>query len=159
MTTPVRWWDKLVVITGKITVWDQVLAMVVIAGKITVWLRGSPLNPEWFRLWSTNDHRVVVYSWCCARIMGKNQAPCGHLMITTVLFIPSLIWPWDDRVMSEVGKWCMWWLRSNPSRINSVYSVIMLHASIVRFICSCQVHVVLAIPCSCWYHVAMMISC
>ena len=24
-------------------------------------------------------------------IMGKDQAPCGHLMITTVLFIPSLI--------------------------------------------------------------------
>ena len=23
--------------------------------------------------------------------MGKNEAPCGHLMITTVLFIPSLI--------------------------------------------------------------------
>ena len=37
MTTPVRWWDKLVVIAGMITVWDQVLVMVVIAGKITVW--------------------------------------------------------------------------------------------------------------------------
>ena len=66
-------------------------------------MRWSP----WYR-----GYRVVGYSWCCARIMGKDQAPCGHLMITTVLFIPSLIWSWDDRVMSEVGKWCICWLLS-----------------------------------------------
>ena len=94
----------------------------------------------WYR-----GYRVVGYSWCCARIIGKDQAPCGHLMITTVLFIPSLIWSWDDRVMSEVGKWCAWWLRDNPSSIIGAYSVIMLHASIVRFICSCYAHIVLAV--------------
>ena len=80
-------------------------------------------------------------------------------LLATVLFIPSLIWSWDDRVMSEVGKWCMWWLPGSPSRISGAYSVIMLHASIVRFICSCQGHVVLAASCLCWCHVAMMISC
>ena len=116
----------------EVTRWVQ-------SGSIFVIREWSP----WYR-----GYRVVVYSWCCARIVGKNQAPCGHLMITTVLFIPSLIWSWDDRVMSEVGKWCMWWLRSNPSRIHSAHSVIMLHASIVRFICSCHAHIVLAVSCS-----------
>ena len=103
-------------------------------------MRWSP----WYR-----GYRVVGYSWCCARIMGKDQTPCGHLMITTVLFIPSLIWSWDDRVMSEVGKWCMWWLRGNPSRTNGACSVIMLRASIIKFICSCHAHIVLAVSCSC----------
>ena len=121
MTTRVRWWDKLVVIDGRITVWDQVLVMVVITRMITVVSRIPSCG----------------YSWCCARIMGKDQAPCGHLMITTVLFIPSLIWSWDDRVMSEVGKWCICWLRGNHSRLDGAWSVIMLHASIVGLICSC----------------------
>ena len=100
------------------------------------------------------DHRVsrirCVYSWCCARVVGKDQAPCGHLMIATVLFIPSLIWSWDDCVMSEVGKWCMWWLRCKPSRISGAYSVIMLHDSVVGLICSCGVSCImfmLVMPC------------
>ena len=104
-------------------------------------------SPEW-SLWY-RGYRVVGYSWCCARIMGKDQAPCGHLMITTVLFIPSLIWSWDNRVMSKVGKWCMWWLRGNPSRINGACSVIM-------FICSCHAHIMLAVSC-CSCHVVLII--
>ena len=75
ITTPVWWGDKfvvtagriivwdqvlfMVVIAGKIIIWDQVLVMVVIAGKIIVWLRGNPLSPEWFRLWSVNDHHGI----------------------------------------------------------------------------------------------------
>ena len=52
-------------------------------------------------------------------------------------------------MMSEVGKCCVWWLRDNPSRIIGACSVIMLHASIIRFICSCHAHIVLAVSCSC----------
>ena len=145
------------------------MLMMMLETKCWSWLwspERSPFETKcWSWLWSPEwspwyqGYRVVGYPWCCARIMGKDQAPCGHLMITTVLFIPSLIWSWDDRVMSEVGKWCMCWLRGNPSRINGAYSVIMLHASIVRLICSCHAHIVLAVLCSCCScHVILMIS-
>ena len=136
MTTPVRWWNKLVVIAIRITSYFGVDRR---KDHELLWLWSPEWSP-WYR-----GYRVVGYPWCCARIVGKGQAPCGPLLIATVLFIPSLIWSWDDCVMSEVGKWCMWWLRGNPSRINGACSVIMLHASIVRFISSCHVHIVLAI--------------
>ena len=44
-----------------------------------------------------NDHRGIEDTELLdirdvvREIMGKDRAPCGHLMITTVLFIPSLI--------------------------------------------------------------------
>ena len=47
-----------------------------------VTVRGS----LWYR-----GYRVVGYLWCYATITGEIQAPCGHVMITTILFIPSLI--------------------------------------------------------------------
>ena len=98
------------------------------------------------------EYRVVWYSWCYARIMGKDQAPCGHLMITTVLFIPSLIGSLDDDVMSEDGKWCMWWLRGNPEQSKLVDDNINL----LHVVSSCSyVHAML----SWWSHDNSCLTC
>ena len=44
--------------------------------RLVVIMRGS----QWYR-----GYRVDGHLWCYVRVKGKGQAPCGHVMITTVL--------------------------------------------------------------------------
>ena len=91
------------------------------------WLTTTPVWwwKKWLILmWSREDHSNIEGTedgwglWCYARIKGKDQAPCGNVMITTVLLIPSLILSWGDRVMTMMVSDSCGGYEVTPNRVS-----------------------------------------
>ena len=122
---------------------------------------------EWLILmWSREDHIGIEDTkdgwglWCYARIKGKDRAHCGHVMITMVLLVPSLIWSWGDRVMTMMVSGSCGGYEVTPNRVS--WCMILLtccmlvssfvHAMLIWY-CSSDILFTLPMPC------VLIVSC